>query len=74
MVLAPVVVMGTRSGIGPSLWQEEAEKMKVVKIIKSSCDNVFFIFLLFFYFTNLMNIYILLTVDSLRKFDFFNAL
>jgi hypothetical protein len=31
-VFAPVVVIGTRSDIGSSLWQEEAAMIKVVKI------------------------------------------
>jgi hypothetical protein len=42
MVLAPVVVMGTRSGSGSSLWQEEAEMMKKASTKTTKYNNEFF--------------------------------
>lgn len=62
--------MGTRSGTGSSLWQEEAEMIKVVKIRKSRFAKIFFIFYYFEDFTNLLSIYILLTEGCTQKFHF----
>ena len=69
-MFALVVVIGTRSDIGSSLWQEEAAMIKVVKIKKSSFAKIFFIFYCFGDFTKLLSIYTLLTEGCTQKFHF----